>query len=225
MKQGEPKTKRPVVVILCAVIRVGRRVRETYGPYMRDAKRWVVHRATHTAVGIVEVHIIVAAVSTAALALAAAWAGGGTSQLCKVAGAVVVGAVAVSAARAVIRRRQLGQRPGELRPVLASAAHTVLGSHSRLPAARLLRVLLGPQRSAASASVGIALAVWAPSLADPTLVRLALKPALRLVPAVGAALDAHHAYRDCVESARFVRTFAEAAASLCPEPELPALCA
>ena len=213
-------------MILCAVIRLGRRLRQRCAPYARDARRWAVHRATDTAVGIVEVHIIVAAVSTAAFALAAAWAGGGTSQLCKVAGAVVVGALAVSAARAVIRRRQLGERPSELRPVLASAARTVLGSHSQLPAARLLRVLLGPRRSAASASVGIALAVWAPSLSDPTLVRLALKPALRLVPAVGAAFDAHHAYCDCVESARFVRTFAEAAASLCLEPEsLPALCA
>jgi hypothetical protein len=46
------------------------------------------------------------------------------------------------------------------------------------------------------------------------------------MPAVGLALDAHGAYLDCVESARFVRAFAQAAAALCPPAEpLPALCA
>jgi hypothetical protein len=105
----------------------------------------------------------------------------------------------------------------------------VLGHHGRLPAARVLRVVLGPRRSAAAASVGIALAALAPPLGeleDPMLIGLALRPALRLVPAVGVALDAHAAYRDCVESARFVRTFAQAAAALCPAPApLAALCA
>ena len=172
----------------------------------------------------VETHIIVAVVSTAAFALGAAWSGVGVSELCKLAGAIVVGALAVSAASTLIRR-QLGHQI-ELRPLLASTALTVLRSHARLPAARVVRVALEPQPSTAVASVSIALAALAPSvesLGDATVLRLALSPALHLVPGVRAAFEAHDAYQSCLESARFVRTFARTAAELCPVP-LPAPC-
>ena len=227
MKQGDPKTSRPLVVVLCAVIRVGRRVRTICAPRARGAKRWMVRVAREASAAGVEIHIVVAVVSTAAFALGAAWSGVGTSELCKLAGAVVVGAVAVSAASSLIRR--LGRSPSELRPVLASTALAVLRQHARLPAARVLRVVLGPRCSPATASVSIALAALAPdleTLENPQLLGLALRPALRLVPAVGVVLDAHDAYRDCFESARFVRAFAQTAAALCPSPKaLPALCA
>ena len=170
----------------------------------------------------VETHIIVAVVSTAAFALGAAWSGVGVSELCKLAGAIVVGALAVSAASTLIRR-QLGHQI-ELRPLLASTALTVLRSHARLPAARVVRVALEPQPSTAVASVE--------SLGDAAVLRLALSPALHLVPGVRAAFEAHDAYQSCLESARFVRTFARTAAELCPVPlpapcpaPLPALCA
>jgi hypothetical protein len=227
MKQGVPRTRRPIVVFLCAVIRVGRRVRTTCAPHARGAQRWVTRVAREVGVAGVETHIIIAVVSSAAFAIGAAWTGIGTSELCRLAGAMVVGALAVSAASTLIR--QLGHRPSELRPVLAGAALTVLRHHTGLPAARVLRVALAPQRSPAAASVNIALAALTPPLAaleDPKLLGLVLRPALRLVPAVGVALDAHGAYLDCVESARFVRAFAQTAAALCPPAErLPALCA
>lgn len=229
MKQGGSKTRRPVVVILCAVIRVGRRVRSTCAPCARGAKNWLVDVARDSGAAGVETHIVVAVVSTAAFALGAAWSGAGMSELCKLGGALVVGALAVSAAATLIKRRGGHHRPRELRPVLASTALSLLGHHTQLPAARVLRVVLGPSSSPAATSVSIALAALAPSieqLQDPRLLKLALRPALRLVPAVGVALDAHDAYRDCIDSARFVRAFAQTAAALCPPSRpLPALCA
>lgn len=229
MKQGGSKrTRRPVVVFLCAVIRIGRRVRTTCAPHARGAQRWMARVAREVGAAGVETHIIVAVVSSAAFAIGGAWSGVGTSELCKLAGAVVVGALAVSAASTLIRR-QLGHQPHELRAVLAGAALTVLRHHTGLPAARVLRVALTQQRSPAAASVNIALAALTPpleALHDPKLLGLALRPALRLVPAVGVALDAHGAYLDCLESARFVRAFAQTAAALCPPAErAPALCA
>ena len=229
MKQGGSKrARRPIVVFLCAVIRVGRRVRTTCAPHARGARRWMTRVAREVGVAGVETHIIVAVISSAAFAIGAAWTGVGTSELCRLAGAIVVGALAVSAASTLIRR-QIGHRPHELRPVLAGAALTVLRHHTGLPAARVLRVALAPQRSPAAASVNIALAALTPPLEgldDAKLLGLALRPALRLVPAVGVALDAHGAYLDCVESARFVRAFAQTAAALCPPAQpLPALCA
>jgi hypothetical protein len=229
MKQGgSKKTRRPIVVFLCAVIRVGRRVRTTCAPQARGVQRWMTRVARESGGAGVETHIVIAVVSSAAFAIGAAWSGVGTSELCRLAGAIVVGALAVSAASTLIRR-QLGHRPHELRPLLAGAALTVLRSHTGLPAARVLRVALAPQRSPAAASVHIALAALAPpldALEDPKLLGLALRPALRLVPAVGMALDAHGAWLDCVESARFVRAFAQTAVALCPPVEpLPALCA
>jgi len=229
MKQGDSKrARRPIVVLLCAVIRVGRRVRTTCAPHARGAQRWLTRVTREAGAAGVETHIIVAVVSSAAFAIGAAWSGVGASELCRLAGALVVGALAVSAASTLIRR-QLGHRPSELRPLLAGAALAVLRHHTGLPAARVLRVALAPQRSPAAASVNIALAALTPPLdafEDPKLLGLALRPALRLVPAVGVAIDAHSAYLDCVESARFVRAFAQTAAALCPPAQaLPALCA
>jgi hypothetical protein len=108
-------------------------------------------------------------------------------------------------------------------------ARQVLAEYARLPAARVLRVVLGPPQSAAQASVNVALAALGPgvdAVSQGVLLRLALRPATRLLPAVGMALDAHGTYRDSRDNARFVRQFALTAAALCPEPAPPpALCA
>ncbi|HTV26071.1 MAG TPA: hypothetical protein VMG12_45550 [Polyangiaceae bacterium] len=181
-------------------------------------------------------HVIIAAATGAAFSIGAAFAGVGSSELCKIAGAVVVGALAVSAATVLIRRQldSGGARPS-LRPLLASAARQVISGHAQHPAARILRVVYGHHPSLAVATVGLAVAVLAPalpslpSLSEPgnaQLLRFALKPAKRLVPGMGIALDVHGAYRHSRDSARFVREFALAAASLCPAPrELPLLVA
>lgn len=229
MRHDSKRAKRPVVVIVCALLRVERRLRAACAPTVRSVARVVVgvvmgdddESATLAA------HVIVAAVSTAGFGLIAAWTGAGSAELCKLASALVVGALAAGAATVLVRRRLRGGR-GELRALLASTVRQLLVEHAGLPAARVLRVVLGPPQSSARASVGVALAVLAPSL-DPAseggvLLRLALRPATRMLPAVGMALDMHGTYRDARDNARFVHQFALTAAALCPAP-LPALCA
>jgi hypothetical protein len=204
-------------------------MRETCGPYVRSVARVVVRvvagdgNESTTLVA----HIAVAAASSAAFSVVAAWTGVGGSELCKIASALVVGALAAGAASALVRRRLHGADRLALRALLATTARQLLADHARVPAARVLRVVLGPRQSAARASVSVAFAALVlPLNGEPegALLRLALRPATRMLPAMGAVLDMHGAYRDSRDSARFVREFALTAASLCPAP-LPALCA
>jgi hypothetical protein len=232
---GSTRTRRPVIIAVCAVIRVGRRLRASCEPFVRGVSRVVVQIVSYDGecTTTLTAHVIVAAATGAAFSIAAAFAGVGPSELCKLAGAVVVGALAVSAASVLIRRQLRGSSAGPaLRPLLASAARQVIAEHAHHPAARALRVLLEPRRSAAVATVGAALVVLAPALpslrapSSAQLLRLVLKPAKRLVPVMGFALDVHGAYQHSRESARFVREFALTAAALCPPPrELPLLVA
>ena len=229
---GSTRARRPVIIALCTVIRVGRRLRANCEPFVRNVARVVVRvvacdgecAATLTA------HVIVAAATGAAFSIGAAFAGVGSSELCKIAGAVLVGALAVSAATILIRR-QLGDGSARaaLRPLLAGAARHVVREHAQHPAARILRVVYGQHRSSAVATVGVAIAVLAPALPslpaldDAQLLRLLLQPAKRLLPGMSLALDVHGAYRHSRDSARFVREFALTAASLCPPTREPAL--
>jgi hypothetical protein len=229
--EGSMRAKRPLVVVVCSILRVERRVRRTCGPMVRCVARVVVkvvagdsEEATALAGP-----IVVAAVSSAAFSIVATFTGMGSAELCKIANALVVGALAAAAATTLLRRRMRSGERLDVRPLLAAAARTLLADHGSLPAARVLRVVLGPPRTKAQASVGVALAALAPPLDSPpqgTLLRLALRPASRMLPVMGVALNMHDAYRDSRDSARFVRDFALAAASLCPSPApLPALCA
>jgi hypothetical protein len=217
-----------MVVVVCSFLRIGRQVRTTCGPYVRSVARVVVRvivgdgddSTTLTA------HIVVAAVSSAAFSVVAACTGIGSGELCKLASALVVGALAAGAATMLVRRRMRGAARGELRALLGAATRQLLAEQARVPAARVLRVLLGSGKSAALASVCVALAALAPEL-DPAanaalLLRLALRPAARILPGMGVALDLHGAYRDSCDNARFVREFALTAASLCPASLCPA---
>jgi hypothetical protein len=220
-----------MVVIVCSFLRVERRVRATCGPYVRRVARVVVRVVVGDGDESITLaaYIIVAAASSAAFGIVAAWSGVGSAELCKIASALVIGALAAGAAYALVRRRMNGADRLELRALLAATARQLLADNVRVPAARVLRVVLGPRLSAAQASVGVALAaLTAPLDAAPhgTLLRLALRPATRILPMMGVALDVHGAYRDSRDNARFVREFALTAASLCrPPAALPALCA
>lgn len=227
---------RPVVVIACSLLRVERCVRAACAPIVRSVAVRSVARMVVAVVtgdddesGTLAAYMVVAAVSTTGFGLVAAWTGVGSAELCAIASAVVVGALAAGAATILVRRRLRGGGRGELRALLAFTARQLLPEHARLPAARVLRVVLGPRQSAAQASLGVALAALAPrfdAVSQGMLLRLALRPATRMLPAVGMALDAHGTYRDSRDNARFVRQFALTAAALCPEPApLPALCA
>jgi len=231
---GANRTRRPVIIAICTVIRAGRRLRASCEPFVRNVARVVVRVVAYDGecTTTLTAHVLVAAATGAAFSIGAAFAGVGSSELCKLAGAVLVGALAVSAASLLIRRQlRAGSDRPALRPLLATAARQVIAQHAHHPAARVLRVVYGPRRSTAIATVGVAIAVLAPALPlqDPTtaqVLRFALKPASRLVPAVGLALEVHGAYRHSRDSAQFVREFALAAASLCPAPrELPLLVA
>jgi hypothetical protein len=223
-----------VIIAVCAVIRVGRRLRAGCEPFVRGVSRVVVRVVScdgdcATTLG---AHVIVAAATGAAFSIGAAFAGVGSSELCKLAGAVVVGALAVSAASMLVRHQLRGSSASHaLKPLLAGAARQVSSGYDHHPAARALRVVLEPRRSAAVATVGAALAVLAPAMpalrmpSNAQLLRLALKPAKHLVPVMGIAMDVHGAYRHSRESARFVREFALAAAALCPPRELRLLVA
>jgi hypothetical protein len=227
---GPRRAKRPMVVIACSLLRVERCVRAACAPIVRNVARVMVTvvMGDDDESGTLTTCVVVAAVSTAGFGLVAAWTGVGSAELCTIASALVVGALAATAATVLVRRRLHGGR-GELRALLAITARQLLAEHARLPAARVLRVVLGPPQSAAQASVGVALAALAPrfdAVSQGLLLRLALRPATCLLPALGMALDAHGTYRDSRDNARFVRQFALAAAAMCPEPTpLPALCA
>jgi hypothetical protein len=221
-----------VIIAVCAVIRVGRGLRASCEPFVRGLSRRAVRvvSSDEDCAATLGAHVIVAAASGAAFSIGAAFAGVGSSQLCKLAGAVVVGALAVSAASMLVRHQLRGSSARHaLKPLLASAARQVISGHGHHPAARALRVVLEPRRPALVAAVGAAVAVLAPALpslripSNAQLLSLALKPVEQLVPVMGIALDVHGAYRHSRESARFVREFALAAAALCPPPHEPPL--
>lgn len=225
---GSTRTRRPVIIAVCAVLRVGRKLRASCEPFVRSVSRVAVRIVTHDGecTTTLTAHVIVAAAAGAAFSIGAACAGVGSSELCKLAGAVVVGALAVSAATVLLRRQLRGSSSRHaLVPLLASAARQLIAAHAHHPAARALRVVLEPRRSTAVATVGAAIAVLAPALpwlpypSGAQLLSLALKPASRLVPGVSLALDVHGAYRHSRESARFVREFALTAVALCPVPQ------
>jgi hypothetical protein len=216
-----------VIIAVCAVIRMGRRLRTSCEPFVRSVTRVVVRVVTSDGecTTTLTAHVVVAAATGAAFSIGAAFAGVGSSELCKLAGAVVVGALAISAATVLIRRQLGGTNVNPaLQPLLASAARLIIADHAHHPAARALRVVLEPRRSAALATVGAAIAVLAPALpclsypSGAQLLSLALKPARHLVPGVSLAMDVHGAYRHSCDSARFVREFALTAAALCPVP-------
>jgi hypothetical protein len=224
---GSTRTRRPVIIAVCSVIRVGRRLRASCEPLVRTVARVAVRVVTYDGecTTTLTAHVIVAAATGAAFSIGAAFAGVGSSELCKLAGALVVGALAVSAASVLVRRQLRGSSVRHaLKPLLASAARHVIAEHAHHPAARALRVVLEPRRSAAVATVGATIAVLAPALphlvkpwkAD--LLRMALKPATRLVPGMSLVFDVHGAFRHSRESARFVREFALTAVALCPHP-------
>ena len=216
MKHGPQPNRRPVVIVVCSVIRLSRRVRATCGPYVRSVASVVVRVVASDGerCSTLTAHVVLAAASSMVFSAGAAWAGLGGSELCKLASAMVVGALAVSAA-SLLLRRQLGAGAKELRPLLASTAQLVLPAHGGVAAAGVLRLAFDPPRSLAGVSAELTRAAFAlpAQQGRAAVVRLVL----RNVPALSVALEAHEAYRDMQHSARFVRHFALTAAALCPE--------
>jgi hypothetical protein len=160
-------------------------------------------------------HIVIVAGSSALFGAGAAWMGVGGSELCKLAGALVVGALAVSAASLLVKR-QLGADSREWRPLLAATVRLVLPAHAGVPAARLLQLVFDPPRTLAALSAGVTRAAIALPLQHGQAAMM--RRVMRSVPMLTLALDAHETYRDVQMSVRFVRHFALTAAALCPAP-------
>jgi hypothetical protein len=210
------RSNRCVVVLMYWVIRGSRRVRVTCVPPLRRAIAGLV-RAIAAEPGdtvVIAVHVVLAAASTGALALASAYVGGGASELLKVVGAVAVGAIAVSAAVVLVRRR-MGGGVLQVRPLIVAAAAQVEARHRHVPAIAALRLACDPE------------GLWAQGLralpnvagyaAKHALTKVALRPVESMLPVVGSVMSMLSACQDTVDNARFVQAFALTAVDVCRE--------
>jgi hypothetical protein len=211
------RSNRCVVVLMYWVIRGSRRVRVTCAPPLRRATRALARviggEADDTVV--IAVHVVLAAASTGALALASAYTGGGGSELLKIIGAVAVGAIAVSAAVILVRRRMGHGRAIEVRPLIVAAAAQVDARHLHVPAIRALRVACDPEGLWAQ---GVrALPNAAEYVAKRALKKVVLNPVESMLPVVGSVMSMLSACQDTVDNARFVQAFALTAVDVCRE--------
>jgi hypothetical protein len=218
------RSKRRIVVVICAIVRRVRRIRaavrpgaqlvmrcatqlrQAVAPRVEAALALVVRVSgcSGTAAEVVSVHVALAALGAGGLTLAAAFAGPGSAQLLKLAGAAGVGALALHAVFMVMRHQ--GTRRA-LRPLLLSALAELPARQTRLPAARVLTLLCEPQR------FWTELARTGAALIDARLAlpRLALAQAKRVTPGLGPALDVLGACQAGLLSGSFVRELALAA--------------
>jgi hypothetical protein len=164
--------------------------------------------------GTLAVYVVVAAASAGALTLASACSGLGVSESLQLAGALVVGVIAVSAAVVLVRRQRGRTEKDELRWLVTRTAARLSGQHRHVPGARALRLACQPYGLLfAARSVGPALQ----HVTRMACVGLAAYPAKRLIPMLGPALELHGAYQTSLDSGRFVRHFALTALELSGE--------
>ena len=157
------RSKRRIVLVICAVLRCLKRTRTAAAPQVQLALRRAgrigsaivpqvqavlavvvrVSGCAGTSAEVVTVHVALAALGAGALTLAAAFAGPAGSHLLKLAGAAGVSALALHAVFTVARQHQ-GLRP-PLRPLLVGALARLPERHAHVPAARVLAVVFEPR--------------------------------------------------------------------------------
>jgi hypothetical protein len=211
------RSNRCVVVVMYWVLRGARRVRVTcVSPTRRTAQALVraLGGEREDAV-VIAAHVVLAAASTGAIALAAAYVGGGASELADLVGAVAVGAIAVSVAVVLVRRRMGRGRVIQVRPLIAAAAAKVDARHLHLPAIRALHFMCEPERLWSQPTAALPRA--ARYLARRVVKEFALRPAKSMLPVVGSVMSVASACQDTVDNARFVQAFALTAVDVCRE--------
>jgi hypothetical protein len=210
------RSNRCVVVVMYWVIRGARRIRVTCAPPVRRAAHGLVRLTggDRDDAIVLGAHVVLAAASTGAIALAAVYVGGGASELLDLVGAVTIGAIAVSAAVLLVRRRVGGGRVIQVRPLIKAVA-AQLDAHLHVPAVRALRLACEPEQLWAERARALPSALE--YIARRALKKLARQPAQMLVPGVGSVLSMVSACQDTLDNARFVQAFALTAVDVCRE--------
>jgi hypothetical protein len=215
---GKRSTRRIVVVISWG-LRGLREVRRACAPQLRRALDLAVRVTGGEGEGAetLTVYVFVAAASIGALTLAGAFSGGGASELCKVAGAIAVGAIAVRAAIVLVRRCQGRTSRIGVRPLIAATVASVGAQHEHVPAARALQFVCEPSRLWAGTDLARAAVSY---LLRTALSRVVKHPVLSLAPMLSPVVDVIDGCQATLHSARFVRQFALTAVELSREPYL-----
>jgi hypothetical protein len=211
---------------LVFIVRVGLRGADRLRSACRPRALIVVRAIVRVAGGdgehaeLLAVHVLVAAAAGTALTLAAAFTGGPASELLKVLRTLAIGAVAVSAALLLVQRARGPAQSARVRPLLLLTTRRIAPREAQLPAARALQLACDPG------------ALWTGTDPIRLVVRYAARKALsqvttrpitQLSPVIGPALDLVGAYRNTLDSARFVRQFALTAVEVSRDPSLLAL--
>jgi hypothetical protein len=215
------RLRRCIVVVVRSGYRSARAVRALLaGPHVRRGLERVVRSIGGDGenAGTLAVYVVVAAASAGGLTLASACSGLGVSESLQLAGAIVVGVAAVSAAIALVRRQRGHTEKLELRWLLTRTAARLGEQHRHVPGARTLQLACQPHAlSFAARSAGPALQ----HVTRMACLRLASYPARRLISMLGPALELHGAYQTSLDSGRFVRHFALTALELADVSALP----
>lgn len=191
-------------------------------PWQQRAACWVIPVGARC--GTLSRHTLAAGAVAGGLALSQAFAGPGLSELLGLLGGLSVAVIAVSA---VLRVARHNARPGQVicsRAIIRASFLHIAPVHRQLPAARAMHVLCTPRPSLETTLGRVLhpralLAAGAGPLfgkaARWALKSLALRPALKLIPGLGPAIELAHAYQTSLASVRFLRDFERAAAELC----------
>jgi hypothetical protein len=155
--------------------------------------------------GVLSISVVVAAASAGALTLAAACAGPGAAELLKLAGAVSVGAVAISAAIVLVRRRSGPSHGLTLRGLVVRTLARLGAPYDQVPVARVLHWACEPSPLPALVDAARPAFGYVTAAARSGLM---LYPTRRMLPVLGQALDVLEACKTSLDSARFVRHFA-----------------
>jgi hypothetical protein len=157
--------------------------------------------------------VLVAAASTAAIAIIAGQLGSGPGELLELAGALAVGVFAVGATVWLLRVRAGATAPLELRALTASVLHRLEPRHQRGRALRVLRAACDPRCLLPSQRL---LRDCIEQLARRARKEIVHRP-LRHLPVLGSALRVLSVCEDTLDSGRFVREFAFTALELYSE--------
>jgi hypothetical protein len=155
-------------------------------------------------------HALLAGAAAGTVALAKAFAGPGVSELLDVAGAVAVGAIAVSAVICVARRSRRGGWV-HVRALIVATARRVAPAHRQLLAVKTLEFVCAPRSFVLLLTPG----PWLGQAAEWAVTKVILDPALERVPVFGLALQMVGVCKASVRHALFVREFETSAAQLC----------
>ena len=218
-----PKNLRHCLVIVVTVgLRGAQRLRRACRPRVLIVVRAIVRVAGGDGehAELLAAHVLVAAATGAALTLAAVFTGGPAAELLKVARMLAIGAVAVSAALILVQRARGPAKSARVRPLLLLTTQRIDAREAQLPAARALQLACDPRVLWTGTDPARLVVRYA---ARKALSQVTTRPITQLSPVIGPALDLVGAYRNTVDSARFVRQFALTAVEVSRDPSLLAL--